>query len=279
MKKLLFLSVIFVLALVSLNSYGQAYSTGVKPYPGATHTYQVPKVGANTYTWNLYKGAVGTAVPASEAIVTPADNIVTIKWADNVTVSNEYVLVLTEATTSGLSCQNTVALPVQIVASEFDLEVLGNGDACYTAPVTVAWTGGQNASNVKYTHGNATLIYTVSATGLGTSESWSFKPNLTYDQGVTPVSIDVKKGSTTLVATNDIYTVTGGPGSVTVTVIVNNTIEYTNSSTANAQNFTGTLTLSDVASGTGAVEKQVGAKSNNAAVAVKRPDRAVIQFD
>jgi len=277
MKKLLLLSLVTLLTMAGVQLYGQ--SVGNKPYPGATHTYTVPVVGTNSYTWTLYKGNVSTPAPAGDATVTPSGNSVTIQWSASAVPTTEYLLQMTEATPAPASCQNSVALPIQITASLFDLGVTGGGDVCYTNPVTVAWTGGQTNADVKYTHGDASLVYTVAATGIGATETWSFKPNLAYlPAGVTTTSVVVTQGATTLTADGSgVYTVTGGPGSVTVTVVANNPTQYDNSSSATAQNYTGTLTLSDISCSSGSVQNTTG-QPDNADVKVARPDKAVISF-
>lgn len=277
MKKLLPLALMALFVLVNMQVLGQ--SAGNKPYPGATHTYTVPAVGSNNYTWTLFKGDASTPAPAGDATVTPSGNTVTIQWSATVVPDTEYLLQLTESTPEPGTCENTIALPIQIMASLFDLAVTGGGDACYTSPVSVAWTGGQTDADVTYTHGDASLTYTVEATGIGTAESWSFKPNLTYSPtDATTSSIVVAQGGSNLTADTDgIYTVTGGPGSVTVTVVANNATAYDNSSAVTAQNFTATLTLTDIACSSGSIQNTSG-EPDNADVNVSRPDRAVISF-
>lgn len=283
MKKLLFLSLILVLALISLNANAQTYSTGAKPFPGATHNYSVGSTAGHTYDWVVYIGSVGAGNIVSTgtspiAIITgDGAAAVTIKWAATVDITKEYIVVVTE---KNGTCENSKGLPIQPVASTFDLTVAG-GTACYTNAVTVAWSGGQVAADIKYTHGVATLVYTITPTGVKSSETWSFKPAFTYSQasGITGNAV-YTQGSTTLTPDGSGILTATGTAPVTVTLTATNSNEYTNASAANAQDYATTLAITEVASGSGAIQKTgTGAGADNADVAVSRPNTSQIGTD
>lgn len=282
MKKLLFISLILVITLISLNANAQSYSTGAKPFPGATHNYSVGSITGHTYDWVVYKGSIGAGNIVSEgaspiATIAGVGAAVTIKWAPTVDITAEYIVVVTE---KNGTCENSKGLPIQPVASTFDLTVAG-GTACYTNPVTVAWAGGQTATDVKYTHGVATLVYTITPSGVKTSETWSFNPAFTYSQTSITGSTVYTQGSTTLTpdGTTGIVTATG-TAPVTVTLTATNANEYTNASAANAQDYATTLAITAVTSGSGAIQKTgQGAGADNADVAVSRPNTTQIGTD
>lgn len=101
-----------------------------------------------------------------------------------------------------------------------------------------------------------------------------FKPNMTYvAAGTYAESFTVTPTSGSVTESAGVYTVTG-PQTVTVAVTIDNQNSYTNASADNAQNYEATMTLSDVACGTGSVEKD--ATNNDGAVDVSRPNTSQI---
>lgn len=284
MKKL-FLS-FCMMALVALSSTAFGQSTGTAPYPGATHTYSVTSTTGAEYTWKVYKGTHATDVTTTSVSISGSGNSVQITWLSaQVAADEEYLVEVTEKITA-TGCQNTKALPVKIAASNFDLIVAADGDECYSSAVTVAWTGGQETSSVTYTHGDATIGYTIEAKGVGTSETWTFKPNFTYLDGASNTTgfsqvVTVKDASSNTVnadATTGVYTISGIQ-TVSVSVVVTNGNTYDNTSDVAAQNYTATMTLSNVASGTGSVEKTSSPDNNVGAVNVSRPSTTQISYN
>jgi len=274
MKKLF--TLLSLMALICLSANVWAQSTGTAPFPGATHTYSItPVTGTNlSYEWKVYDVGMNEVAAAVATVNTPTSASTTITWGTGVIPTTEYLVVVKE-TVDG--CSNTRALPVVIAASNFDLIVTAGGDECYDGVVTVAWTGGQDDADVSYTHGDATIGYTVEATGIAASETWTFKPNFTYlDEASNTTEftqvVVVKDGSNNTVTAdeNGKYTLTG-PQTASVSVVVTNGNTYTNASALTAQNYTATLELSDVASGTGSVEKVSTPNNNIDSLDVKRP--------
>jgi len=284
MKKLVFLFAAVVLIAISANVWAQTspgYSTGQFPFPGATHVYNVTNTPGSGYVWKIYKTDLTNEITSSipgEGIqaFTTSTNMVTIQWAISAAPDDEYILVVEETNSAG--CKNTKALPVKVTASNFDLVVANGGNACYTNSVVVAWAGGVTPASVTYDHGVATVSYTVTASGLGATEDWTFKPNFTYSQtDIVETTVTIKDGSNnTVLPASGIYTLTGNQ-TATVTVVVDNNNSYNNSSAANAQDYTATMTLSDVSAETGAVEKD--ATNNDDVLTVARPNTTQIGFN
>lgn len=259
-----------MLAFVAISSSAFGQSEGTKPYPGATHNYSVTENASATYSWAVYKkGDLTTDLNGSDATITSSTAYSTdITWASTLTAGDEYIVVVTETLSSG--CSNSKALPVIITTSTFDLVATTGGDACYKDAVQIGWTGGQTATDVTYTHGVATVTYTVTATGVAGTETWSFAPVMTYDQtGVSTSTVTVSGSvSGSVTAVSGVYTLTGAE-TATVTVVADNVTAYDNTSAADAQDYTATMTLSNVSCGTGSIESDT---TNNADVAdVARP--------
>ena len=285
MKKLVFLFAAVVLIAISANVWAQTspgYSTGQFPFPGATHVYNVTNTPGSGYVWKIYKTDLTNEITSSipgEGIqaFTTSTNTVTIQWATNAAPDDEYILVVEETNSAG--CKNTKALPVKVTASNFDLVVANGGNGCYSNSVIVAWAGGVTPASVTYDHGVATVSYTVTASGLGAAEDWTFKPNFTFSQtNIAETTVTVTNGASATVTPDGsgVYTLTGNQVA-TVTVVVDNNNTYNNSSAANAQDYTATMTLSDVSAETGAVEKD--ATNNDDVLTVARPNTTQIGFN
>jgi hypothetical protein len=284
MKKLLLLSIVIVTSLIGVNVKAQSYSTGANPFPGATHSYSVTPTSGHTYDWVVYVGSVGAGnivSTGSSPVATITGNgsaNITIKWAESVDYSKEYVVVVTE---KNGNCENSKGLPVQPKQSAFDLTVSG-GTSCYSNSVVVSWTGGQNATDVKYGHGSSILTYTITPAGVKGNETWSFLPGFTYSQtpGITGTAV-YTQGSTALTPNGSTGLVTAtGTTPVTVTLTAINSISYDNTSAANAQDYAATLSLKGIVSGSGAIQKTgPDAGADNADVVVSRPNTSQITTD
>ncbi|WP_346859140.1 hypothetical protein [uncultured Draconibacterium sp.] len=278
MKKLVLLFVAVFITAVSANVFAQ--STGTAPYLGATHAYSVTLNAGSSYAWKVLNtsGAEVTAPTSDIASLTPnaAGDTLFITYATTATPTTEYLVTVTE--TVDTDCSNTKALPIQITESTFDLIVGNTGDQnCYASAVTVAWSGGQTAASVTYTHGAANYAFTVEGTGVGATETWTFSLGIVNDPtDATTTSVTVEDQSATpveIVPVAGVYTLTG-PQTVDVAVVVTNNTEYDNSSAADAQDFSATVTLGDVACGTGSIESD---NTNNEGVEyVARPNTSGI---
>lgn len=285
MKKFALLLTAILMTAISANVFAQTspgYSTGQFPFPGAEHTYSVnTSGGSSTYAWTVYKGSIATEneVTAGGTDITSisaSDNEVTIVWATTATPTEEFILVVEE--TDENSCKNSKALPIVVTESTFDLIVTNGGNACYTNSVVVSWTEGVSETDVTYDHGVAEITYEIEADGLGSNETWSFIPDFTYNQtNISETSVTVVDESSNSVSpSSGVYTLTG-PQTATITVTVDNDNVYDNSSSNAAQNYTATLSLTAIASGTGAVESDD--TNNSDVLTVSRPNTTQISFD
>lgn len=279
MKKLFLLLVAVTFTAISANVFAQ--STGLKPAPGATHAYSVALNVGSTYDWKIYDTSGNVITVSSDDItsLTPntAGDTLFITWDAGADTDIEYLVTVTEEITA-TSCSNTKALPIIITTSTFDLIVGNTGDQnCYSSPVTIEWTGGQTAASVTYKHGAASYAFTVEGTGVGATESWTFSLGLVNDPtDATTTTVTVEDQSATPVEITQVagvYTLTGAQ-TVNVTVDVTNNTTYDNDSAANAQDFSATITLGDITSGTGAIESN---GANNGGVEyVARPNTSGI---
>ncbi len=275
-----FFTLLSLLIVMGMSANVMAQSTGSNPYPGATHNYSVSS-SATSWVWKVYKGSMATEVttfPGSgiEAF-TASGNNVDITWATDAAPGDEYIVVVEETDDAG--CMNSKGLPVIITPSTFDLIVTNGGDACYANSVVVGWTGGQAAASVTYDHGEAEITYTIAADGVGASETWSFKPNFSYSPTGTFSETFTVAGSVSgpILESGGVYTLEGAE-TATITVTVDNGNSYDNDSAADAQDFTATLSLSDVKSGTGAVER-TDTDNNEDSLDVSRPNTSQISTD
>ena len=235
MKKLVFLLAAVLLTAMSVNIFAQ--STGTAPSPGATHSYSItPGNAGNTLLWTVTKGNLTTSAGTDAVISSAATATTDITWAPTVAVGDWYYVHILE--TDGASCSNEKVLPVQITASPFFLDIVAaNATDCYDGAVVVSLA---NASTPNYDHGNTTIVFTVTPTGLSSSYTgYSFDLSLAVPAGFTSTpafSVNASITGSTVTVTNN--------AAVTITYTVDNTNVYTNASAANAQDYTATATIS-----------------------------------
>lgn len=259
MKNLFTFLSLFVLIGMSASVFAQ--STGTNPAPGATHTYSVTDNG-NSYTWSVTKGDLTTSA-ASDATITGSGASVNIKWASTVTADDWYYVHVIE---DDGTCKNEKVLPVQITASQFNLAIAASKETqCYDGDVSISLDGNEP----KYDHGNTTISFVVSPTGLSSSYSgYTFDISLALSQvGVSQTNATVSSnasisGNTVSVADNN---------AVTITYTVDNTNEYDNSTDAagTAADYTATATISNGVSSNGVSDNTSGTYSD--ATNVARP--------
>jgi hypothetical protein len=190
MKKLLFLSVFALFAMVSANVFGQT-NTGALPSIGSTHQYWVngpigaPTSGVgSTYTWWVSTSAGNLLTPvATPTEFTPTSgyntaavgqNGIEIKW-NPTSVGKTYYLVVQEVGVAPL-CTNIKAFAIQ-PQNNFELVFAAlaadgttpddNVERC--APdIAVTAVG----TTITYNYGAANFLFKLTATGLYTD--WSF---------------------------------------------------------------------------------------------------------
>lgn len=168
MKKLiLFFAAVFFTA-VSANIFAQ--NTGETPSPGSTFEYSVTDNAPNTYIWSVTEGDLTTDAGTDAVLSATTGAAITITWAATVTVGDWYYVHVVE--TDANSCSNEKVLAVQITASQFYLTIVADqtSPACYDVAVAVSLNG----NTPEYDHGDATLSYTVTPTGLGSATGYSF---------------------------------------------------------------------------------------------------------
>lgn len=163
MKKLVLFFAAVLLTAISANVFAQ--STGTTPASGATHNYSITGNGI-TMLWTITK-ADFSVISDAGTILTPALASTDIQWHDTVTVGDWYYVHILETDATG--CSNEKVLPVQITASPFFLTLAAaNATACYDGAVTVSLA---DPSTPNYYHGNTTIVFTVTPTGLSGSYS------------------------------------------------------------------------------------------------------------
>ncbi len=282
MKKQIYF-LVSLLALIGFSMNVSAQSTGANPYQGATHHYSVTPESGHNYVWKVYEYVSnakteintfdGTKGISAFTQAGTGNSDVEVKWATTASPGKKYLLEVTDwAGPIENSCQNTKGYVVTITATNFYLTA-STTNGCYANAVTVGWTG---TDNVTYDHGTANVNYTIKVTGVGTNEDWKFKPTFNAgDVKITSGDPTVKQGTKTLPRNADGTYTANGTADVSIDVIYTNANSYDNSSAANAQDFTGTITLSDISSGTGAIEKS-GAGTNSIGSKVSRPSTSQI---
>ena len=265
MKKLVFLFAAVLFTAISVNVFAQ--STGTTPAPGATHSYTVtPGNGSNTLLWTVTKGNLTTSAGTDAVISSAATATTDITWAPTVVVGDWYYVHILE--TDGASCSNEKVLPVQITASPFNLTLAAaNATDCYDGAVVVSLA---DPSTPNYDHGNTTIVFTVTPTGLsGSYSGYSFDLGLTVPLGFTSTpafSANASLTGSTVTVTNN--------AAVTITYTVDNTNVYTNASAANAQNYTATATITGGKAINGVSDNNGGTYTDG--TAVSRPNTSGI---
>lgn len=266
MKKLLFLLTAVVLTAISADTFAQ--STGLKPAPGATHSYFItPGNAANTIAWTVYEDDFLTV--ATDATVATDDAATTnIKWASTVNVGDWYYVQVVE--TDG-SCSNTKVLPVQVTESDFTLTLAAtSATACYKNAVSVSIVSNAPV----YDHGDAEIAFTVTPGSLaGSSYSgYQFDLDITVptDYNSTPAfSANVSDFTSGTVTVDD-------NEAVTITYTIDNTNSYNNGSAADAQDYTATVEISNGVTDNG-VSENTTVDDNTDATDVSRPNTSGIQ--
>ncbi|GAB1451576.1 hypothetical protein MASR2M47_16320 [Draconibacterium sp.] len=265
MKKLVLLFTAVLLTAISANVFAQ--SSGIAPAPGATHNYFItPGNGSNTLLWTVTKGNLTTSAGTDAFIAAPSTATTDITWAAGLTPGDWYYVHILE--TDG-TCTNEKVLPVQITASPFFLTLAAaNATDCYDGAVTVSLA---DPSTPNYDHGNTTIVFTVTPTGLSTSYS-----GYTFDLA----ALDVPAGfnATAIYSGNasesaGTITVTDN-ALVTITYTVDNTNTYTNASAANAQDYTATAVISNGKAANGVSDNATGIYTDD--TAVSRPNTSGI---
>lgn len=258
MKKLLFLSVFALFAMTSANVFGQ--STGIAPFPGASHPYSVTVNGTDTYAWSVTKGNLTTAAGSDGTITNGTTAAATILWGAGLTPDDIYYVHVIE--TNG-SCTNEKVMKVTIHANDFKL-VLASvvATSCYNTGVAVSLDGG---GEPVYTHGAATLKYTITASGVSGTEAWSFDYANLLPIGVTAAAPTISTGTGTVSGTT-INVSTGT--SVELTFVVTNANTYNNTSdiAGDMANYTSTVNISLGKTAKGVIDNILGTYSANTVV-------------
>jgi len=265
MKKLLILS-IFALFLFAGNTvFGQ--STGSTPAPGATHSYMVATHAGSTYLWSVTEADLTTDAGTDAVISASTAATTNIAWAASVTVGAWYYVHLVE--TDGAGCSNEKVMPVHITASPFTLAIsAANATSCYNGAVSVSLSG----NDVQYDHGNTTVTFTVTPSGLsGSYSGYTFNLGLTVPANFTST---VAFSANASIAAG-VVTVTNN-NAVTITYTIDNTNVYTNVTDADgtAANFTATAAITAGKTSNGVSDNESGVDSG--ATAVSRPATGAI---
>jgi len=267
MKKLVLIFAAVLMTAISSNVFAQ--STGTTPAPGAIHSYSVTDNG-NTLLWSVTAGDLTTPATGDEVTLSSTSAAsINITWDDTLTEDRWFYVHLLE--TDGDGCSNEKVLPVQITASPFYLTLAAaNATACYDGAVVVSLA---DPSTPNYDHGNTTIVFTVSPTGLGDSDT-----GYTFDLA----NLDVPAGFTATPAFSANASISSGTVTVTdklvvtITYTVDNTNVYTNASAVDAQDYTATSVISNgKATGTGVSDNNTdGTYTDN--TAVSRPNTSGI---
>lgn len=270
MKKLFTLLSLFVVIGMSATVFAQ--STGSAPSPGAKHSYSVTTTSGSTYTWSVTKGDLTTDAGVDATLSSTSGNEIDITWGTGLTLDSWYYVHVVEEDANG--CKNEKVLPVQISASDFYLTVTAAKDKqCYDEDVVPA-IDGSDASIINYDHGNATIVFTVTPTGLSNSYTgYSFNlADLTVPTGYTS-SVEFSGNAS---ISSGVVTVTDN-SAVTVTYTVDNTNTYNNTTDASgaAADFTATAVISGGKSSNGVADNGDGVY--NDATDVARPHTTTIQ--
>jgi len=279
MKKLILLVCLFV--GVGLSANVMAQSTGTNPQPGAKHHYRV-NGGANgnsNYEWKIFKNVSDlltdvTGTDATVSVHSPATSIteaqVDITWATGLAAGTKYFVQVKETDKTTSCSTNSKAFVVTISANTFNLAISVNGTSCYDAAVVVSSVSGEPT----YTHGTATLVYTVTPAGLVAGQKYSFTVTPPVITGCGVGAVAVSNGTNP--SGNLIQSTDEKP--LTLTYVITKSNPTNNASAVDAQKFTSTVAI---ATGTGL--SSVGVKSlettgtQSASTVVDRPNTSLIQ--
>ncbi len=235
MKKLVLFFAAVLLTAISANVFAQ--STGTTPAPGATHNYFVTDNG-NTLLWTVTKGDLTTGAGADAVIDDDGAAATDIEWATGLTVGVWYYVHILETDLAG--CSNEKVLPVQITASPFFLTLAAaNATSCYDGAVSVSLA---DPSTPNYDHGNTTIVFTVTPSGLsGSYSGYSFDLAALSIPGGFSATVVYSANAFETAGTIDVV----DNNLVTITYTVDNTNVYTNASLINAQDYTATSVISN----------------------------------
>lgn len=269
MKKLvLFFAAVFLTA-ISANLFAQ--STGTAPAPGATHNYAITDNG-NTMAWSVTKGDLTTST-TDATIATPAAAATDITWASTVTVGDWYYVHVLE--TDGNGCSNEKVLAVQITASDFYLTIAAANDAqCYDGAVTASIDAG-DPSVIHYDHGNATVEFTVTPSGLSSSYSgYEFDLAIAFAAYTGLDASNVSFSANASIAGTLVTVTDNNP--VTITYVIDNTNDFTNTTDASGTgaDYTATANISNGKAINGVADNTNGTYSDDTDVA--RPHTTTI---
>jgi hypothetical protein len=268
MKKLFVLLTFLVLILMSADVFAQ--STGTKPAPGAKHNYSITDNG-NSVLWTVTKGDLTTPAGTDVVIDAGTSYATDITWAAGLTTGDWYYVHVVE--TDALSCSNVKILPVQITASQFYLTLAAaNETQCYDGAVTVS-IDLEDPSMIKYDHGNATIVFTVTPAGLsGNQNGYSFDLNLDVPANFSATMVFSGNAS----ISDGVVTVDDN-NAVTITYTVDNTNILTNATDADgtAADFTATVTIANGKAINGVSDNGTGLKTDG--TLVSRPHTSGIQ--
>lgn len=264
MKKLFSLVCLVVLLGISANLMAQ--STGIAPYPGATHTY-TSSTNVGTYLWTVTKGDLTTSAGTDAVITGNTAATASIAWAGTV-VANDVYYVHVKVTNSG--CTNEKVMKVTIAANQFKLAIAAtNATGCYNGDVVVSL----NATLPEYSHGTSTITYTVTATN--NQGTWRFNYANTAVPGYVWGTPTVTAGTATVAG--NLVTVTGGTSVTLQFVVTNNNIyNNTNDALGSAADFTSAIQISSGQSAPGFTLVDNGQGTYNASTAISRPHTTTI---
>ena len=257
MKKLLILSIFALFLFAGSNVFGQ--STGKAPFPGAKHPYSVSS-GTGTKTWSVTKGDLATPATAAQATLdATTGDAINVTWGSAVTPNDVYYVHILE-NLSG--CLNEKVLKVVIHQNDFKLAITSSATSCYDGPVGITLDA---SGEPIYDHKNATLKYTVTASGVSGTEGWQFDFANDLPLGVNAAAPTISSGSGTVGGST--ITVTTGT-SVELTFVVDNTNTTTNSADFDGSkaNYTSKVDISNGKTAKGVVDNTLGTYTSNTIV-------------
>lgn len=267
MKKFFSLICLVVLLGFSANVMGQV-STGTAPYPGAKHTYTATANSGSTFAWTVTKdGLTAAATSTDMSILGEGTNVATIVWATTVSTSSTYYVRVVE---SNGGCINTRIMKVIPIVSKFNVAIAATTGGCYSAAPTVALNDGV----IEYTHGTATVVYTVTPTNAQTNYKFNFavSPVIGWTWGAPTVTGGSLSSSTVTVT---------GTAAVTLSFVVTKKNPTTNADDLDgtAADFSSSISVSSALTGTTYTIGNDGITPAAAVINVSRPHTATIVTD